>query len=251
MSLEEVKKKYLQEALGKPIQKYGVDLGGGRFTSLSDAAGFYAESCPEPITAKVEKKYLRFGYVAEEIPIEIVKKPKGFLGNRQLYTFTTPDLKNDNLKVDALDSPLIGKVTVKFKAGQNFAVRTEKINQALYQSSDGCFYTKPNLPEQRDDFCLERYSAEVKSERNARISDTDKYVQLTDITFQAEAGAKRKGLTDIDRQSLFAYRQALKDLPEKEGFPFVDFPEFPEALNYELEKAAAVRRDLKERGKRC
>ena len=134
MSLEEVKKKYLQEALGKPIQKYGVDLGGGRFTSLSDAAGFYAESCPEPITAKVEKKYLRFGYVAEEIPIEIVKKPKGFLGNRQLYTFTTPALKNDNLKVDALDSPLIGKVTVKFKAGQNFAVRTEKISQALYQS---------------------------------------------------------------------------------------------------------------------
>ena len=54
MSLEEVKKKYLQEALGKPIQKYGVDLGGGRFTSLSDAAGFYAESCPEPITAKVD-----------------------------------------------------------------------------------------------------------------------------------------------------------------------------------------------------
>ena len=140
---------------------------------------------------------------------------------------------------------------MKFKAGQNFAVRTEKINQALYQSSDGCFYTKPNLPEQRDDFCLERYSAEVKSERNARISDTDKYVQLSDITFQAEAGAKRKALTDDDRQRLFAYRQALKDLPEKEGFPFVDFPEFPEALNYELEKAAAVRRDLKERGRRC
>lgn len=251
MSLEEVKKKYLQEALGKPIQKYGVDFGGGRFTSLSDAAGFYAESCPEQITAKVEKKYLRFGYVTEEIPIEVIKKPKGFLGDRQLYTFTTPDLKNENLKVDALDSPLIGKVTVKFKAGQNFAVRTEKINQALYQSSDGCFYTKPNLPEQRDDFCLERYSAEVKSERNARISDTDKYVQLSDITFQAEAGAKRKALTDDDRQRLFAYRQALRDLPEKEGFPFVDFPEFPEALNYELEKAAAVRRDLKERGRRC
>lgn len=251
MSLEEVKKRYLQEALERPIQKYGVDLGAGRFTSLSDAAGFYAESCPEAITAKVEKKYLRFGYVAEEIPIEVIKKPKGFLGNRQLYTFTTPDLKGDNLKVDALDSPLIGKVTVKFKAGQNFAVRTEKINQVLYQSSDGCFYTKPNLPEQGDDFCLERYSDEVKSERNARISDTDKYVQLTDITFQTEAGAKRKGLTDDDRQCLFAYRQALKDLPEKEGFPFVDFPHFPEALNYELEKAAAVRRNLKERGRRC
>ena len=110
MSLEEVKKKYLQEALGKPIQKYGVDLGGGRFTSLSDAAGFYAESCPEPITAKVEKKFLRFGYVAEEIPIEVIKKPKGFLGNRQLYTFTTPDLKSDNLKVDAVDRKSNGEV---------------------------------------------------------------------------------------------------------------------------------------------
>lgn len=251
MSLEEVKKKYLQEALGRPIQKYGVDLGGGRFTSLSDAASFYAEPCPEQITAKVEKKYLRFGYVAEEIPIEVIKKPKGFLGDRQLYTFTTPDLKNDNLKVDALDSPLIGKVTVKFKAGQNFAIRTEKINQALYQSSDGCFYTKPNLPEQRDDFCLERYSAEVKSERNARISDTDKYVQLSDITFQAEAGAKRKALTDDDRQRLFAYRQALKDLPEKEGFPFVDFPKFPGTLSYELGLAAELRRATQNRGKKC
>lgn len=248
MSLEEVKKKYLQEALGKPIQKYGVDLGGGRFTSLSDAAGFYAESCPEPVTAKVEKKYLRFGYVAEEIPIEVIKKPKGFLGNRQLYTFTTPDLKADNLKVDALDSPLIGKVTVKFKAGQNFAVRTEKITQALYQSSDGCFYTKPNLPEQRDDFCLERYSAEVKSERNSRISDTDDYVKLPDITVARSAGAKRSALEDVDRTALETYRQALRDLTDQQGFPFVSWPEFPAALVYELQQKVNERNQKRQGG---
>ena len=248
MSLEEVKKKYLQEALGKPIQKYGVDLGGGRFTSLSDAAGFYAESCPEPVTAKAEKKYLRFGYVAEEIPIEVIEKPKGFLGERQLYTFTTPDLKSDNLKVDALDSPLIGKVTVKFKAGQNFAVRTEKINQALYQSSDGCFYTKPNLPEQRDDFCLEKYSAEIKSERNARISDTDDYVKLPDITVARSAGAKRSALEEVDRVALEIYRQRLRDLTDQDGFPFVEWPIFPTALAYELQQKINARQNMRNGG---
>lgn len=248
MSLEEVKKKYLQEALGKPIQKYGVDLGGGRFTSLSDAAGFYAESCPEPVTAKVERKYLRFGYVAEEIPIEVIEKPKGFLGERQLYTFTTPDLKSDNLKVDALDSPLIGKVTVKFKAGQNFAVRTEKINQALYQSSDGCFYTKPNLPEQRDDFCLEKYSAEIKSERNARISDTDDYVKLPDITVARSAGAKRSALEEVDRVALEIYRQRLRDLTDQDGFPFVEWPIFPTALAYELQQKINARQNMRNGG---
>ena len=73
-------------------------MGGGRFRSLSDVAGFYAESCPEPVTAKVEKKYLRFGYVAEEIPIEVIKKPKGFLGNRQLYTFHDSGSEKRQLK---------------------------------------------------------------------------------------------------------------------------------------------------------
>ena len=178
----------------------------------------------------------------------MIKKPKGFLGDRQLYTFTNPDLKNDNLKVDALDSPLIGKVTVKFQAGQNFAVRTETINQALYQSSDGRFYTKPNLPEQRDDFCVERYSAEIKAERNARISDTDDYVKLPDITVARSAGAKRSVLEEADRVSLETYRQALRDLTDQAGFPFVEWPTPPTALTYELQQKINARQNMSKGG---
>lgn len=241
MSLAEIKEKYLKEALARPIRKFGVELSKGRFSSLSDSVGFHVERCDGEVTAKVEKKYLRKGFIQEEIPIEVIKKPQGFLGKRQLYTFTTPQLGKDNLKVEVLETPLIGKVTVKFKVGQNFAVKTEEIKQALYQSSDGRYYAETNLPELLDDFCLDRYINEVKIERNARISDTDKYVQLTDITIQTSAGTKRRGLTEQDRQALFDYRRDLKDLPEQQGFPFIDYPEFPESLSYELEAAVNSR----------
>ena len=124
----------------------------------------------------------------------------------------------------------------------------KKINQALYQSSDGCFYTKPNLPEQRDDFCLEKYSAEIKSERNARINDTDDYVKLPDMTIARSAGAKRSALEDADRAALETYRQALRNLPEVEGFPFVPWPEFPSALAYELQQKVNARSQMRQGG---
>ncbi|MFR1024947.1 MAG: phage tail assembly chaperone [Parasutterella sp.] len=69
-----------------------------------------------------------------------------------------------------------------------------------------------------DEFVQDRYEQEVRGERNARISDADKYVQLPDITVQSAAKAKRAQLTDQDRQELLDYRQALKDLPDQPGF---------------------------------
>ena len=106
----------------------------------------------------------------------------------------------------------------------------------LYQSADGQFYTESELPENSDAFCKERYSNEIKAERNARISDTDDYVKLPDITVARSAGAKRSALDDADRISLETYRQALRNLPEVEGFPFVPWPTFPTALAYELQQ---------------
>lgn len=247
-TLSEIKAEYLSKALSKPVAKYGVKMGNGRITSLSDVQGFHVEPCSVELISLVDKKYLKGDKVQEEIPIEPLNRPEGFQYGLDLYTFTTPGLKQDNLKVEVLERPLIGKAKVKFKEGQQFAVKSQLITDELYQSSDGKYYTQAELPENSDDFCKERYSNEIKSERNARISDTDDYVKLPDITVARSAGAKRSALEEEDRTELETYRQALRDLTEAQGFPFVEWPEFPAALAYELQQKVDARQNMRQGG---
>ena len=124
----------------------------------------------------------------------------------------------------------------------------EESPTGLYQSADSQFYTESELPENTDAFCTQRYANEVKAERNARISDTDDYVKLPDITVAKAAGAKRSALDDADRISLETYRQALRNLPEAEGFPFVAWPTFPTALAYELQQKVDARQSMRQGG---
>lgn len=247
-TLAEIKQQYLTKALSRPVKAYGVKMGNGRITSLSDVQGFHVEPCSIELIALVDKKYLKGDKVQEEIPIESLNRPEGFQYGYDLYTFTTPDLKADNLKVEVLEKPLIGKAKVKFKSGQQFAVKSQLITDELYQSADGKYYTQADLPENSDAFCKERYSNEIKAERNARISDTDDYVKLPDITVARSAGAKRSALEDADRTSLETYRQALRNLPEVTGFPFVAWPEFPAALAYELQQKVDARKQMRQGG---
>lgn len=244
-TLSEIKAEYLTKALSKPVAKYGVKMFNGRITSLSDTQGFWVEPCSIELIALVDKKYLKGAKVQEEIPIEPLNRPEGFQYGYDLYTFTTPNLKADNLKVEVLERPLIGKAKVKFKAGQQFAVKSQLITDELYQSADGKYYAQADLPENSDDFCTQRYSNEIKSERNARISDTDDYVKLPDMTIARSAGAKRSALEDADRTALETYRQALRNLPEQTGFPFVQWPEFPTALAYELQQKVDARSQMR------
>ena len=244
-TLAEIKQQYLSKALSKPVAKYGVKMGNGRITSLSDVQGFHVEPCSVELIALVDKKHVKGDKVAEEIPIEPLNRPEGFQYGYDLYTFTTPDLKADNLKVEVLERPLIGKAKVKFKEGQQFAVKSQLITDELYQSADGKYYTQAELPENSDEFCKERYANEIKAERNARISDTDDYVKLPDITVARSAGAKRSALEDDDRTALETYRQALRNLPEVQGFPFVAWPEFPTALAYELQQKVNARSQMR------
>lgn len=244
-TLAEIKQQYLTKALSRPVKAYGVKMGNGRITSLSDAQGFWVEPCSIELIALVDKKYLKGDKVQEEIPIEPLNRPEGFQYGYDLYTFTTPDLKADNLKVEVLEKPLIGKAKVKFKEGQQFAVKSQLITDELYQSLDGKYYTQAELPENSDEFCTQRYSNEIKAERNARISDTDDYVKLPDITVARSAGAKRSVLESSDRVLLEMYRQALRDLTEAQGFPFVAWPEFPAALAYELQQKVDARSQMR------
>ena len=115
-------------------------------------------------------------------------------------------------------------------------VRAKAKAQDLYQSADGGYYTLDALPENDDAFVTERYAETQKAERNQRISDTDDYERLSDITVQKVARAKREQLTNEEKAQVTAYRQALRDWPQVEGFPFVEFPTIPECIAYECEQ---------------
>ena len=104
-TLAEIKQQYLSKALSRPVKAYGVKMGNGRITSLSDVQGFHVEPCSIELIALVDKKYLKGDKVQEEIPIEPLNRPEGFQYGLDLYTFTTPDLKQDNLKVEVLERP--------------------------------------------------------------------------------------------------------------------------------------------------
>ena len=128
-------------------------------------------------------------------------------------------------------------------------VRAKKKAQDLYQSADGGYYTRDALPENDDAFVTERYSETQKAERNQRINDTDDYERLSDITVQKVARAKREQLTDEEKAQVTTYRQALRDWPQVDGFPFVEFPTIPECIAYECEQKIEQREVMYEHQK--
>lgn len=132
-------------------------------------------------------------------------------------------------KDEEIDGRVLTWVTAKERPGE------------LFRSADGGYYAAAALPENDDAFVTERYAAEVRAERNARISDTDCYVQLTDMTVKKSAKASREALTDQERTEVLAYREALRDLPTVEGFPFVEYPTIPACIAYECGQKADAR----------
>lgn len=128
-------------------------------------------------------------------------------------------------KDEEIDGRVLTWVTAKERPGE------------LFRSADGGYYAAASLPENDDAFVTERYATEVRAERNARLSDTDKYVQLSDVTVKGSAGKARTALTDDQKTAILKYREELRDMPATEGFPFVDYPVAPDCIKYEAEQA--------------
>lgn len=240
-TIAEVQSAYLAKAKATESPTQAVKIAGKiQASSTGNKAFSYAACCPVEVTAKVANRYIKNGKVEDEAPILITSDTGDFLGGtKKVYAFTTPGLGEDNLKPTSIVSGGLLKTwsTVTFKANHNFMVKSEPVTVAMFRSTiDGALYVEAELPEQDQSKCLAKYSSEVKAERNARISDTDSYIQVSDMTVMAKAKAKRAQLTDEDKEAIKTYRQALRDLPEKAGFPFVSFPELPECVAYECQQ---------------
>lgn len=120
-------------------------------------------------------------------------------------------------------------------------VYAKAVTDELVQSADGQYYLVEKLPENGDEFVTERYAAEVRAERNARLSDTDDYIKMQDMTVKKSAKASREALTDEERAEVMTYREALRDLPTVQGFPFVEYPTIPACIAYECGQKADAR----------
>ena len=239
--IEAVQSAYLAKAKATESPTQAVKIAGKiQASSTGNKAFSYAACCPVEVTAKVANKYIKNGKVQDEAPILITSDTGDFLGGtKKVYAFTTPGLSEDNLKPTSIVSGGLLKTwsTVTFKANHNFMVKSEPVTVAMFRSTiDGALYVEDELPEQDQDKCLAKYITEVKAERNARISDTDSYIQVSDMTVMSKAKAKREQLTDENKEAIKTYRQALRDLPEVEGFPFVSFPELPSCIAYEAQQ---------------
>lgn len=236
-----VQSAYLEKATADKTQcpKQIVSIGGKIVASSTGTKPFFhAMSCPVAITGRVKSSDIKDGKVKDEAPIYVTSDTGDFFdGAKQLYCFVSPGLGEDSLKPTSIQNDsLFGTAKlITLKAGHNFAIKSTATPVYLYRSViDGQLYEEDSLPEQTQSKCLEKYTAEVKAERNARIADTDDLAKLDDMTIKVSADQQRRALTSDERTALIEYRQALRDLPEAEGFPFVSFPEIPEALSLYL-----------------
>lgn len=161
----------------------------------------------------------------EEVKAEYLSAAK----NRQCGAWVVKDPETGAVVANSTQ-----KFRHSFDKGASWVESVQQVDP-LYRSANGTYYAEAELPEQTDSFVSERYAAEMRAERNQRISDTDSYVQLADVTVKKTRDAQRSALTDEEKAEILAYRTALRDLPEATGWPFIDFPAPPSCIEQEVQ----------------
>lgn len=162
----------------------------------------------------------------EEVKAEYLSAAK----NRQCGAWVVKDPETGAVIANSAQ-----KFRHSFDKGASWVESVQQVDP-LYRSANGTYYAEAELPEQMDSFVSERYAAEMRAERNQRISDTDSYVQLADVTVKKTRDAQRSALTDEEKAEILAYRTALRGLPEATGWPFVDFPAAPSCIAVEVQE---------------
>lgn len=172
----------------------------------------------------------------EEVKAEYLSAAK----NRQCGAWVVKDPETGAVVANSAQ-----KFRHSFDKGASWVESVQQVDP-LYRSANGTYYAEAELPEQTDSFVSERYAAEMRAERNQRISDTDSYVQLADVTVKKTRDAHRSALTDEEKQSVLDYRTALRDLPETSGWPFVDFPNPPSCIEQEVQEKINRRKAIRD-----
>lgn len=172
----------------------------------------------------------------EEVKAEYLSAAK----NRQCGAWVVKDPETGAVVANSAQ-----KFRHSFDKGASWVESVQQVDP-LYRSANGTYYAEAELPEQTDSFVSERYAAEMRAERNQRISDTDAYVQLSDVTVKKTKDAQRSALTDEEKQSVLDYRTALRDLPETSGWPFVDFPTPPSCIEQDVQEKINRRKAIRD-----
>jgi len=71
------------------------------------------------------------------------------------------------------------------------------------------------IPEPTEEEKAEKLAEELRARRDADLAKTDFYL------------VQDYPISDEDLEKIKAYRQALRDLPQTEGFPYVEYPQNP------------------------
>jgi len=106
--------------------------------------------------------------------------------------------------------------TVVFEGPQVTPTRYQTAFRDGVEQIDGKWYTKYSVADMNDEAKAAKDAEQAKSVRQTR----DDKLKDSDWTQAADS--------PVNKETWATYRQALRDLPNAEGFPWVDFPNKPE-----------------------